>query len=105
MEEWIRVCDVKSLKDGDMLDFDHGDRKVLLAKAGGKVFATDRICTHAYADLATGILNEEEQTVTCPLHLSTFKLDTGVPQNLPAEEPLKIYKVKIQENGIYIQLG
>lgn len=105
MEEWIRVCDTKSLKDGDMLDFDHDDRKVLLAKAGGKVFATDRICTHAYADLATGILNEEEQTVTCPLHLSTFKLDTGVPQNLPAEEPLKIYKVKIQENGIYIQLG
>lgn len=105
MEEWIRVCDVKSLKDGEMLDFDHGDKKVLLAKAGDRVFATDRICTHAYADLATGILNEEEQTVTCPLHLSTFKLDTGVPQNLPAEEPLKIYKVKIQENGIYIQLG
>ena len=105
MEEWIRVCDVKSLKDGDILDFDHGDKKVLLAKARGKVFATERICTHAYADLATGILNEEEQTVTCPLHLSTFKLDTGVPQNLPAEEPLKIYKVKIQENGIYIQLG
>ena len=105
MEEWIRVCDVKSLKDGDILDFDHGDKKVLLAKARGKVFATERICTHAYADLATGIFNEEEQTVTCPLHLSTFKLDTGVPQNLPAEEPLKIYKVKIQENGIYIQLG
>ena len=105
MEEWIRVCDAKLLKDGDMLDFDHGDSKVMLAKAGGKVFAADRICTHAYADLTTGILNEEEQTVTCPLHLSTFKLDTGIPQNLPAEEPLKIYKVKIQENGIYIQLG
>ncbi|HEY7733494.1 MAG TPA: non-heme iron oxygenase ferredoxin subunit [Nitrososphaera sp.] len=105
MEEWIRVCDVKSLKEGDMLDFDHGNNRVMLARVGGKVFATDRICTHAYADLTTGILNEEEKTVTCPLHLSTFKLDTGVPQNLPAEEPLKIYKVKIQENGIYIQLG
>jgi nitrite reductase/ring-hydroxylating ferredoxin subunit len=88
-----------------MLDFDHGNNRVMLARVGGKVFATDRICTHAYADLTTGILNEEEKTVTCPLHLSTFKLDTGVPQNLPAEEPLKIYKVKIQENGIYIQLG
>lgn len=105
MEEWIRVCDAKSLKDGDLLDFDHGNSKVMLTKAGGRVFATDRICTHAYADLTTGILNEEEQTVTCPLHLSTFKLDTGAPQNLPAEVPLKIYKVKIQENGIYIQLG
>jgi len=105
MEEWVRVCDTKSIKDGDMLDFDRGDRKVLLAKANGQIFATDRICTHAYADLSTGVLNQEEGTVTCPLHLSIFKLDTGMPQNLPAEEPLKTYKIKIQENAIYIKLG
>jgi len=104
-EEWIRVCPEKSLKNGDMLDFDHGDIKILLAKTRGKLFATDRICTHAYADLSTGIMNEEEKTITCPLHLSAFKLDTGVPQNLPAEAPLKTYKVKIQDNAIYIQLG
>ncbi|HJS83211.1 MAG TPA: non-heme iron oxygenase ferredoxin subunit [Nitrososphaera sp.] len=105
MEDWIRVCDSKSLKDGEMLDFDHGDSKILLAKSGGNVYATDRICTHAYADLSTGILNEEENTVTCPLHLSSFKLESGIPQNLPAEQPLKTYKVKIQENAIYIKLG
>ena len=105
MEDWIRVCDSKSLKDGEMLDFDHGDSKILLAKSGGNVYATDRICTHAYADLSTGILNEEENTVTCPLHLSSFRLESGIPQNLPAEQPLKTYKVKIQENAIYIKLG
>ncbi len=104
MEDWIRVCESKSLKDGEMLDFDHGDNKILIARAHGQVFATNRICTHAYADLSTGILNEEESTVTCPLHLSSFKLDTGAPQNLPAEEPLRTYKVKIQENAIYIKL-
>lgn len=104
MEDWIRVCDSKSLKDGEMLDFDHGDSKILLAKSGGNVYATDRICTHAYADLSTGILNEEENTVTCPLHLSSFKLESGIPQNLPAEQPLKTYKVKIQENAIYMKL-
>ena len=104
MEDWIRVCEASSLKDGDLLDFDNGDKKILLAKSRGRVFATDRICTHAYADLSTGILNEEDCTVTCPLHLSAFKLDTGAPQNLPAEEPLKTYKVKIQENAIYIKL-
>ena len=104
MEEWIKVCESKALKDGDVLDFDHGERKILVARAGGQVFATDRICTHAYADLSAGILNEEEKTLTCPLHLSAFKLDTGAPQNLPAEDPLKTYKVKIQENAIYIKL-
>ncbi|HEX2014195.1 MAG TPA: non-heme iron oxygenase ferredoxin subunit [Nitrososphaera sp.] len=105
MDDWIRVCDSKSLRDGELLDFDHGDKKILLAMTGDQIFATDRICTHAYADLSTGMLNAEEKTVTCPLHLSIFKLDTGEPQNLPAEEPLKTYKVKIQENAIYIKLG
>ena len=104
-EEWVKVCDEKVLKNGDLLDFDQDDKKILLARVGGQVFATDRICTHAYADLAMGIMNEEEKTVTCPLHLSVFKLDTGAPQNLPAEQPLKTYKVKIRDNAIYIQLG
>lgn len=103
-EQWVKVCDEKALKNGDLLDFDYGGKKILLARAGGKVFATDRICTHAYADLSTGMMNEEEKTVMCPLHLSVFKLETGEPQNLPAEEPLKTYKVKIQDNAIYIQL-
>jgi 3-phenylpropionate/trans-cinnamate dioxygenase ferredoxin component len=103
-EDWIRVCDAKSLKNGDLLDFDHGEKKILIARAGGQVFATDRICTHAYADLSMGVMNEEEKTITCPLHLSAFKLDTGVPQNQPAEEPLKTYKVKIQDDAIYIKL-
>ena len=104
-EEWIKVCDEKSLKNGDLFEFDHEDKKILLAKANDRIFATDRICTHAYADLSTGVMNEEERTITCPLHLSIFKLETGVPQNFPAEEPLKTYKVKIQDNAIYIQLG
>ena len=103
-EQWVKVCSEKSLKNGEMLDFDQDTKKILIAKIGGTVYATDRICTHAYADLSTGIMNEEEKTVTCPLHLSAFKLDTGVPQNLPAEEPIKTYKVKIQDNSIYIKL-
>jgi len=105
MEDWVKVCEEKALKNGEMLDFDYGESKILVTRSGGRIFATDRICTHAYADLSTGILNEDENTVTCPLHLSSFKLDSGIPQNLPAEDPLKIYKVKIQENAIYIKLG
>lgn len=103
-ENWVRVCDSKSLKSGDMLDFDYQDKKIMIAKAGNNFFATDRICTHADADLSTGFMNEQDRTVTCPLHLSAFKLEDGVPQNLPATVPIKTYKVKIQDSGIYIRL-
>ena len=102
MPEWIKVCDVKSMKNGDLLDFDTEDKKILISKLRDKVYATDRICTHAYADLSTGFINEDEETVTCPLHMSAFKLEDGTPQNLPAEEPLKTYKTKIQDKCVYI---
>ena len=103
LSEWVSVCKLNQLKKGEMLDFDYKDKKILLANMDGKIYASDRICTHADADLSTGILTEEG--VTCPLHLSTFNLKTGIPENLPAEIPLKIYNVKIEQNKIYVEVN
>jgi 3-phenylpropionate/trans-cinnamate dioxygenase ferredoxin component len=102
MSNWVNVCKTSQLKKGDMIDFDYEEKKILVANLNGQIYATDRICTHAEADLSTGILSEEG--VTCPLHLSTFDLKTGVPQNLPAEIPLKTYNVKIEQNEIYVEV-
>ena len=102
MVSWIKACDAKTLKNGEMIDFDFEEKKILISKINNKIFATDRICTHAYADLSTGFVNEDETTVTCPLHMSRFNLETGVPENLPAEVPLKTYKVEIREGWVYI---
>ncbi|MFI5406720.1 MAG: Rieske (2Fe-2S) protein, partial [Nitrososphaerales archaeon] len=78
------------------------DKKILLANLDGKLYAIDRICTHAEADLSTGFLSEEG--VRCPLHLSVFNLENGKPQNPPAEESLKTYNVKIDKNEVYVEI-
>ncbi len=85
-----------------MFGFDYDNKKILLTNLNGKIYATDRICTHAEADLSNGILTEEG--ITCPLHLSVFNLETGVPQNGPAEKPLRAYNVKIEQNEIYVEV-
>ena len=100
--EWIKVCNKDSLGNGDLIGFDYNNKELLIAKVQDKIYATDRICTHQYADLTSGFLNEEERTVTCPLHLSVFKLEDGIPQNPPAELPLKTYDVKIENNDVYV---
>jgi 3-phenylpropionate/trans-cinnamate dioxygenase ferredoxin component len=102
---WIKVCDENSLKNGDLMEYDNGEMKILITKIKDKIFATDRICTHAYADLSTGFLNEEEKTVTCPLHMSSFNLESGVPQNAPAELPLKTYNTKVEDKSVYILIN
>ena len=85
-----------------MIDFDYNEKKILISKVNNEIYATDRICTHAYADLSTGFVNEDEITVTCPLHMSRFNLESGTPENLPAEEPLKTYSIEIRDGWVYI---
>jgi 3-phenylpropionate/trans-cinnamate dioxygenase ferredoxin component len=102
MPEWIKACEVKELNNSELVSFDFNEKKILISRIRDRVYATDRICTHAYADLSTGFMNEDEGTITCPLHMSSFKLEDGTPQNLPAEEPLKTYKTKVQDNSVYI---
>ena len=102
MSEWVKVCDINALKNGDLLDFDFNDKKILIVRTKDKIYAVDRICTHAYADLSTGFLNEENKTITCPLHMSAFRLDDGRPQNLPAEEPLRTYELSVQNNFLCV---
>jgi 3-phenylpropionate/trans-cinnamate dioxygenase ferredoxin component len=104
--EWIRICENSSLKNGDIIGHDYNDNKnrLLIAKLNDKIYATDGIYTHQYADLSTGFLNEEEKTITCPLHMSAFNLDTGTALNPPAKEPLKTFKIIVKEDGVYVLL-
>jgi 3-phenylpropionate/trans-cinnamate dioxygenase ferredoxin component len=104
MPEWIKACEMKELNNSELVGFDINEKKILISRIRDRVYATDRICTHAYADLSTGFMNEDEGTITCPLHMSSFKLEDGTPQNLPAEDPLKTYKTKIQDSAVYILL-
>lgn len=102
MSEWVRACSRESLPPGSLLAFTHDKHRILLANLLDTVHATDLICTHAEADLSTGFLSEEG--VRCPLHLSVFSLDNGMPCNPPAEDPLRVYNVKIEQDWIYVEI-
>ncbi len=102
LSEWIKACSLEQVKEGQLFGLTVNEKKILLANLKGKILATDLICTHANADLSTGFLSEEG--VRCPLHLSVFNLENGEPQNLPAETPLKVYNVKIDDNEVYVEV-
>ena len=101
---WTRICEANSLSNGDLIGFDHNNKRILISKAQDRIYATDGICTHEYADLSSGFLNERKKQLHVHWHLSVFKLENGIPQNPPAETPLKTYNTKIEANGIYVLL-
>jgi 3-phenylpropionate/trans-cinnamate dioxygenase ferredoxin component len=59
--------------------------------------ATQGICTHEYFELDKGFLTGD--TLTCALHLSRFDLETGEALDPPAELPLALYPVEVDEKG------
>ncbi len=102
MTKWVKACSIDKVTSGQLYGFQHSDKQILLANLDGKIYATDLICTHAEADLSNGMLSKDG--VRCPLHLSVFNLETGMPQNPPAEKPLRTYNVKIDQNEIYVEV-
>jgi 3-phenylpropionate/trans-cinnamate dioxygenase ferredoxin component len=75
---------------------------ILLANAGGTVYATQGICSHEYFELDKGFLTGD--SITCALHLSRFDLETGEALDPPAELPLAVYPVSIEEGQVVLYL-
>ena len=58
------------------------------------------ICSHQYFELDKGFLTGD--SITCALHLSRFDLETGEPLDPPAELPLAVYPVTVQDDGAIV---
>lgn len=78
-----------------------GQHQVALWNIGGTIYATDNICTHAYASLADGFL--EGDVVECPLHEACFNVRTGKALTPPAVIDLRTYVVRVDGDAVLIE--
>jgi 3-phenylpropionate/trans-cinnamate dioxygenase ferredoxin subunit len=79
-----------------------GTEQVLVVNDDGTIRAMQGICTHEYFELDKGFLTGG--TLTCALHLSRFDLADGEPLDPPAELPLAIYEVVIEDGRVIIEV-
>ena len=100
---WVRAAARAELHEGDVLGVEIAGRSIALYDVDGEVFATDNICTHAYAQLSDGWLDGD--AIECPLHAARFDVKTGKVLCPPATEDLKTYPVRIAGDDIEVQLG
>jgi nitrite reductase/ring-hydroxylating ferredoxin subunit len=102
MVRLVRLCNLLELGPGDKHAVTVDGESILVANVDGRIYAVSNICTHEYAELVNGFLTED--AITCPLHLSRFKLETGETLNPPATKSLKTYKVVVERNEVYVQV-
>ena len=100
---WTRIATVGEVGDEQGLAIKLEGRDLALFRSNGEFFVTDNICTHQYALLTDGYV--EDGCVECPLHQALFDLRTGEAKCAPATQPIKVYPVKVEDDGIYVSLG
>jgi len=76
------------------------DARVLVRLEDGSLHALDGICTHQYAELADGEVEDDQ--LWCPLHSSGFDVRTGAPSCPPALRPLQRYPVVVRDGEVYV---
>ena len=99
----IDLLGVDEVPDGTMkMAFVDGTDQVLVVNSNERLYAMQGICTHEYFELDKGFLTAG--TITCALHLSRFDLDNGEPLDPPAEIPLAVYPVVVEDGRIIIEV-
>jgi naphthalene 1,2-dioxygenase system ferredoxin subunit len=99
---WVRAAARSDLAEGEVIGVEVAGHSIALYDADGNLFATDNICTHAYACLSDGWLDGE--VIECPLHAARFDIRSGKVLDPPATEDLKTYPVRIVDGEIQVRL-
>ena len=99
----VDLLGVDEVPEGTMkMAWVDGTDPVVVIHKDGRIRAYQGICSHEYFELDKGFLTEG--SITCALHLSRFDLATGEALDPPAEEPLAMYDVIVENGRILIEV-
>jgi nitrite reductase/ring-hydroxylating ferredoxin subunit/uncharacterized membrane protein len=98
--EWTPVYDDSELGERTLTAAQADDVAVLLVRADGEIHALADTCTHRGCALHEGELDGD--TVVCPCHGSTFRLDGSIVQG-PATAPQPRFQVRVRKGKVEIQ--
>jgi 3-phenylpropionate/trans-cinnamate dioxygenase ferredoxin subunit len=100
----VKLARAGDIPEGEARGFTLDGREIAVVNLGGGEFrALDDICSHQHSHLSEGEVDVDFETIECPKHGSTFDLETGKPRSLPATTPVRVYKVKVEDDDILIE--
>lgn len=98
---WKRVCRADEVPAGGMKQFTVDGTDIVVADAGGEMFAYQALCPHEAIPLESGM--HDGCVLTCLEHMWQFDLETGAPMG-DALEGLKGYPLKQEGGEVYVEV-
>lgn len=78
------------------------NEQIALYLVDDEVYATHNVCTHQFALLSDGFL--EDGCIECPLHQGKFDVKTGAALCAPVTTPLRTYKVEVANGAVMVEI-
>jgi len=111
-----RIAKTDDLSENTIKRYHVHDTDIMIARIGGKYYATQTKCPHFGGDLSKGKL--EGSIVTCPRHGSQFNLTDGsvvrwlkgtglissIGKTLKSPQKLITYNVKVEGQDIMVEM-
>jgi len=100
----VPIGPLADLAPGTARRVEHDGYKVALVRIDDDVYAIGDTCSHAEVSLSEGEVFCETKEIECWKHGSTFSLETGEPQTLPATQPVPVFDVRVVDGMIELVL-
>ncbi|SCU76302.1 Naphthalene 1,2-dioxygenase system ferredoxin subunit [Cupriavidus necator] len=99
---WIEIDVAHGLQNDEVIPLTLGDRQLAVYRSDNQYFVTDNVCTHQYALLSDGYL--EDGCIECPLHQARFDIRSGKAMCAPATGDIRTYPVKFEDSRVWVEL-
>lgn len=98
----LRLCAIDEVLEGCALKVEEGDHAYAVYNLAGSYFVTDDMCTHGPGSLGEGELYGD--IIECNFHGGQFNVRTGEVAGPPCMEPVRTYKVHVEDSGVFIEV-
>jgi nitrite reductase/ring-hydroxylating ferredoxin subunit len=98
---WTDAAAAEDLPNGGVKGVKLGEIHVALYRIGGDLHATSDVCTHEFALLSGGWV--EDGIIECPLHGARFNIADGRCLG-PHGSDLRCFRVRVREGRIEVDL-
>jgi len=103
MSEFKKAAKLDELKENEVKGVSLDGKDIALYLEGGQVFATSNLCTHEACVISENHQIEGKE-VECICHGSRFNFETGENTGPPATENLPVYKTKIENEEVFVEV-
>ena len=99
---WHSVAKTSDVTEGEVIGVEIEGTPIAIYNLDGEFFATHNVCTHAFALLSDGYVDDGK--IECPLHQGIFDIRSGKADEGPVDEDLQTFPVKVEGDALLVEI-